>query len=49
MPLLDFECEECKKHYEIIVKLSFIDKIPECPKCGKKLTKIMTSPMFIIR
>ena len=50
MPLFTYNCKECGKLFEIIVKLDDIGKNePECPYCGEKLEKLMDAPMFVIR
>lgn len=39
-----FRCRECKKNYEIDIKMAEYDKEKnnqECPKCHKKLERII--------
>lgn len=50
MPLFTYNCKECCKLFEVMVKLKDIDKNePKCPYCEKKLEKLMDAPMFVIR
>ena len=36
MPIFDFNCKECGKTFEKLVKSS--DNPPECPSCGSRNT-----------
>ncbi len=46
MPLYDYVCKTCKKHFEIIVPLKDFDKKIKCKYCGKKLEKKISSVFF---
>lgn len=46
MPLYDYHCPDCRKRFEVQVKLSDWDKPIPCKYCGKPLIKIVTAPMF---
>lgn len=37
MPIYEFECEECKNHFELSMKVTEVEK-PKvvCPKCNSK-------------
>jgi putative FmdB family regulatory protein len=48
MPMYQYICKDCKKYFEIIIKLRDVDKVPKCPHCGKELTFQMSAPMFRI-
>jgi len=37
MPVYEFECEDCKKPFDVIESISTYDpKKVKCPKCGGK-------------
>ena len=41
MPLYEYECKDCSKHVEVLVRRP--DAKPDCPECGsKKLTKLLS-------
>lgn len=42
IPLYDFDCEECKKRFEVKASVEDAEKGVHCPKCGKKLKKVIT-------
>lgn len=41
----NFECEECKKQQERLVKDSV--KTVECVECGSKCNKMLSSPRYL--
>ena len=42
MPIYEFECNKCKKSFEIL--MGFNEKAkPRCPECGSKKTKRLLS------
>lgn len=43
MPLYEYECESCGHRFEVIQKFSDAP-IDTCPKCGKTVHKLMSSP-----
>ena len=45
MPLYEYECESCGTRLERIQKFSD-PLLEECPKCGGKLRKLISSPAF---
>ncbi len=45
--LFEFKCKNCEEVTESIVK-SGVEEI-ECPKCGDKAKKIISTPRFHIR
>jgi putative FmdB family regulatory protein len=47
MPLYDFKCEKCE--YEVEKQIKLDDKAPDCPKCGRSMTKLMSATSFILK
>ena len=47
-PLFAYLCPKCLKGYEMMVPLEKTDKPVKCPKCKKKMRKIITPPNFRI-
>jgi len=45
MPLYEYQCESCGTRLEHIQKFSD-PLLEECPKCGGKLRKLISSPAF---
>jgi putative FmdB family regulatory protein len=45
VPLYEYECESCGTRLERIRKFSD-PPLEECPKCGGKLRKLISSPAF---
>lgn len=43
MPLYEYECDTCGHRFEVIQKFSDAP-IDTCPKCGKSVHKLMSSP-----
>jgi len=48
MPLYEYECESCGSRLEHIQKFSD-PLLEECPKCGGKLRKLISSPAFHLK
>ena len=53
-PLYDFECpnakcEKADKVMQFIVPLARYDEKIKCPKCGKPLTRMLSTPYFKIK
>ena len=42
MPMYEYQCLSCKHQFEILQKISEKPKT-KCPKCGKKLKKLISS------
>ena len=38
MPIYEYECNQCGKSFEKMVRFSEADQIPACPKCENKDT-----------
>ena len=49
MPLYDYVCKYCLKVFEVQVPLSEDGKKIPCPRCEKKLKKIMSPVLFRMR
>ncbi len=43
MPLYEYQCDSCGHRFEVIQKFSDAP-IDTCPKCGKSVHKLMSSP-----
>ncbi|MGH9469394.1 MAG: FmdB family zinc ribbon protein [Terriglobia bacterium] len=43
MPLYEYQCEQCKAHFEKIRKFSD-PPLTRCEKCGGKLERLLSSP-----
>ena len=43
MPLYEYECDSCGHRFEVIQKFSDAP-VDTCPKCGKSVRKLMSSP-----
>ena len=42
MPIFEYECDKCKKTFELLVRSN--EEVPECPECGcKKISKQVSS------
>lgn len=42
MPLFEFECRQCHREVEVLVRG---EEAPECPECGSlKLEKLLSAP-----
>jgi putative FmdB family regulatory protein len=44
MPLYDYVCQNCEKHFEAIVPLKEWDKQQKCKYCGDVLIRICVKP-----
>lgn len=45
MPLYEYQCRDCKAHYEKIRKFSD-PPLTKCEKCGGRLEQLLSSPAF---
>lgn len=43
MPLYEYQCEQCKAHFEKIQKFSD-PPLTRCEKCGGKVERLLSSP-----
>ena len=48
MPLYEYQCDACGERLERIQKFSD-PLLDTCPKCGGKLTKLLSSPAFHLK
>lgn len=48
MPVYEYECTQCKKHFEIMQKISD-NPLTSCKECGGKLRKLITSTSFVLK
>ena len=43
MPIYEFYCKECNTIFDFFSRRINTSKIPECPKCGRELKKLLSS------
>ena len=43
MPVFDYQCEDCKKKYDVYHKVREIEEDVVCPACGSKSHKRLMS------
>lgn len=48
MPIYEYECEKCQKHFEYLQKMSDAPKT-KCEACGGALTKLISPSGFILK
>jgi len=48
MPIYEYECPNCGKHYEIIQKFSD-EPLNRCPECGGHLHKLISRTSFVLK
>jgi putative FmdB family regulatory protein len=47
MPIYEYKCESCGHVSEVLVQGFFSPGEPECPECGQKMQKLITSPSLL--
>jgi putative FmdB family regulatory protein len=48
MPIYEYKCAKCKKHHEIMQKIT--DKpLTICPSCGGTMKKMISSTSFVLK
>jgi putative FmdB family regulatory protein len=48
MPIYEYECQKCKKHHELMQKIT--DKpCAQCPDCGGKMKKLISNTSFVLK
>ncbi len=48
MPVYEYECTKCRKHFEIMQKISD-DPLTNCRECGGDLKKLITNTSFVLK
>jgi putative FmdB family regulatory protein len=48
MPIYEYECAKCKKHHEVIQKITE-KPLKKCPDCGGSMRKLMSSTSFVLK
>lgn len=48
MPIYEYECPNCGKHYEIFQKFSD-EPLQRCPECGGHVHKLISRTSFILK
>ena len=48
MPIYEYECTKCSKHFEIMQKISD-DTLTSCRECGGDLKKLITNTSFVLK
>ena len=48
MPIYEYECTKCNKHFEIMRKISD-DPLTSCRECGGELKKLITNTSFVLK
>jgi putative FmdB family regulatory protein len=48
MPIYEYKCEKCKKHHEIMQKITE-KPLTICPSCGGKMKKMISNTSFVLK
>ena len=48
MPVYEYKCLKCKKIHEIMQKITE-NPLTDCPDCGGKMKKIISSTTFVLK
>ena len=48
MPIYEYECAKCKKHHEIMRKIT-AKPLTKCPDCGGELQKLISNTSFVLK
>ncbi len=48
MPIYEYECTKCNKHFEIMQKISD-DTLTICSECSGDLKKLITNTSFVLK
>jgi putative FmdB family regulatory protein len=48
MPIYEYRCNKCKKHHEIMQKITE-SPLTICPSCGGTIKKIISSTSFVLK
>src|SRR4030067_3865003 len=48
MPIYEYECIKCKKHHDIMRKITE-KPLTKCPDCGGKMHKLISNTSFVLK
>ncbi|MBI5634599.1 MAG: zinc ribbon domain-containing protein [Nitrospirae bacterium] len=48
MPIYEYKCEKCRKHHEIMQKITE-KPLTVCPSCGGSMKKLISSTSFVLK
>ena len=48
MPIYEYKCESCRKHHEIMQKITE-KPLTICPGCGGKMKKLISNTSFVLK
>ena len=48
MPIYEYKCEKCKKHHEIMQKITE-KPLSICPSCGGPMKKMISNTSFVLK
>ena len=48
MPIYEYNCEKCNKHFEIVRKINDLSSV-KCPYCGEIAKRIMSQTSFTLK
>jgi putative FmdB family regulatory protein len=48
MPIYEYRCEKCKRHHEIMQKITE-KPLSTCPSCGGAITKLISNTSFVLK
>jgi putative FmdB family regulatory protein len=48
MPIYEYSCTKCKKHFEVTQKITD-EPLKICSSCGGELKKLITSTSFVLK
>ena len=48
MPIYEYECKKCGKHFEVWQKITE-EPLKVCPECGGELMKLISESSFILK
>ena len=48
MPIYEYKCEKCRKHHEIMQKITE-KPLTICPSCGGTMRKLISSTSFVLK
>jgi putative FmdB family regulatory protein len=48
MPIYEYKCEKCRKHHEIMQRITE-KPLAICPSCGGKMKKLISNTSFVLK